>query len=88
VIGRSVSAFICGLVPHGECLVLFNAIYRLDVWPSLGGDRMVSNHRFYSRRAAEESARARRALTPAARARHNNLANHFLQLVQKPDSAC
>jgi hypothetical protein len=46
---------------------------------------MVSNHRFYSRRAAEESARAGRALTPAARNRHSNLAVHFLQLAQETD---
>ena len=46
---------------------------------------MVSNYRFYSRRAAEESARARRALTPAARTRHNNLAIHFAQLAQETE---
>jgi hypothetical protein len=38
---------------------------------------MESNDRFYSRRAGEEEARASRAVTPAAWARHAALATHF-----------
>ena len=39
--------------------------------------RMESDHRYYSRRAAEERRRAARAVTPEARERHNELANLF-----------
>lgn len=38
---------------------------------------MESDYRYYSRRAAEESQRAGRAVTPAARARHLELADLF-----------
>jgi hypothetical protein len=38
---------------------------------------MESDFRYYSRRAAEESARARHAVTNAARERHMELANLF-----------
>ena len=38
---------------------------------------MDTDHRFYSRRAAEETARAARALTPAAKQRHAELAATF-----------
>ena len=41
------------------------------------GGRVVSNQMFYCRRAAEERMRAARALTPAARAWHQGLANDF-----------
>ncbi len=39
---------------------------------------MESDQRYYARRAAEESCRARRALTVAARERHSQLADTFL----------
>ena len=35
---------------------------------------MESDQRYYARRAAEESSRAARAITPAARERHRELA--------------
>jgi hypothetical protein len=38
---------------------------------------MESDHRYYSRRALEESQRARKAVTNAARERHLELANLF-----------
>lgn len=38
---------------------------------------MESDFRYYSRRAAEESLRARKAVTNAARERHLELANSF-----------
>ena len=38
---------------------------------------MESDHRYYSRRAAEESQRARKAITNAARERHLELASLF-----------
>lgn len=43
---------------------------------------MVSNHRFYSRRAAEELSRASRALTMEAQARHRQLAESFARRAQ------
>lgn len=38
---------------------------------------MESDHRYYSRRAAEEQRRAARAITPEARERHKELAALF-----------
>ncbi len=38
---------------------------------------MESDHRYYHRRAAEERRRAARAVTEAARDRHNELASLF-----------
>ena len=38
---------------------------------------MESDHRYYSRRAAEEQRRAARAVTPEARERHRELATLF-----------
>ena len=38
---------------------------------------MESDHRYYSRRAAEEQRRAARAVTPEARERHRELAMLF-----------
>jgi hypothetical protein len=38
---------------------------------------MESDHRYYSRRAAEEQRRASRAITPEARERHRELAMLF-----------
>ncbi|MBX3561062.1 MAG: hypothetical protein KF780_04535 [Sphingomonas sp.] len=38
---------------------------------------MESDHRYYHRRAAEERRRAARAVTEAARERHNELASLF-----------
>ena len=40
---------------------------------------MESDHRYYSRRAAEEQRLAARALTPEARERHRELAGLFEQ---------
>jgi len=40
---------------------------------------MVSNQRFYLRRAAEERTAAHRAITPQARAWHAKLAQEFAQ---------
>ena len=42
-----------------------------------GGDVMVSNQRFYMRRAAEERTAAQRAITPQAREWHSKLAEDF-----------
>jgi len=38
---------------------------------------MESDQRYFMRRAAEEQRRARHAVTPAARERHNELASLF-----------
>ena len=38
---------------------------------------MESNHRFYLRRAAEETARAAKAVTPASHQWHDKLAKDF-----------
>jgi hypothetical protein len=40
---------------------------------------MVSNNRYYARRASEELSRAARALTDQARERHRDLAETFLK---------
>ncbi len=40
---------------------------------------MESDQRYYSRRAAEEYGRACRAITPAARERHSELARMFAE---------
>jgi hypothetical protein len=45
---------------------------------------VVSNERFYVRRAAEERLRAARALTEAARERHMQLARDFAARAQEP----
>jgi len=50
-----------------------------------GATKVVSNQRFYYRRAAEERMRAARALTPAARAWHQGLANDFAQRAVEGD---
>ena len=42
-----------------------------------GGRLMVSNQRFYMRRAAEERTAAQRAITPQAREWHSKLAEDF-----------
>ena len=42
-----------------------------------GVDLMVSNQRFYMRRAAEERTAAQRAVTPQAREWHAKLAEDF-----------
>jgi hypothetical protein len=42
-----------------------------------GDGRVVSNQRFYVRRAAEERMRAARSMTEAARERHLRLASEF-----------
>ena len=44
---------------------------------------MESDHRYYSRRACEESQRARKAVTNAARERHIELANLFHQKAEQ-----
>jgi len=49
------------------------------------GGKVVSNQRFYYRRAAEERVRASRALTPAARAWHQRLANEFAERAVEPE---
>ena len=44
----------------------------------MGGEwTMVSNQRFYMRRAAEERTAAQRAITPQAREWHSKLAEDF-----------
>jgi hypothetical protein len=49
---------------------------------------MESDFRYYSRRAAEETARARRAVTSAARERHLELAGMFASKAeQRPAGA-
>ncbi|HET9428649.1 MAG TPA: hypothetical protein VFO69_09855 [Allosphingosinicella sp.] len=53
---------------------------------------MESDHRYYTRRAAEEQRRARHALTDEARERHHELASLFAskanqQLVQERQQA-
>jgi hypothetical protein len=47
---------------------------RSDGW---GVRQMVSNQRFYLRRAAEERTAAQRAITPQAREWHSKLAQDF-----------
>lgn len=42
-----------------------------------GVDQMVSNQRFYMRRAAEERTAAQRSVTPQAREWHAKLAEDF-----------
>ena len=44
---------------------------------------MVSNKRYYARRAAEELSRAARALTAEAREWHQHLADGFLKRAQE-----
>ena len=44
---------------------------------------MVSNHRFYARRAAEEFSRAARALTDEGREWHQQLAESFAKRAQE-----
>ena len=44
---------------------------------------MVSNHRFYARRAAEEMSRAARALTSEAREWHEQLAESFARRAEE-----
>jgi hypothetical protein len=46
------------------------------------GLQVLSDQRFYFRRAAEERARAARALTPQAREWHQSLATDFAQRAQ------
>lgn len=45
---------------------------------------MESDQRYYERRAAEERQAAQRALTPAARQRHDELASLFAGKAQRP----
>jgi hypothetical protein len=45
---------------------------------------MESDQRYYSRRAAEEHGRACRAITPAARDRHSELARLFALKAGQP----
>ncbi len=44
---------------------------------------MESDHRYYSRRAAEEQRRAAHAITPEARDRHRELATLFANRAQQ-----
>ena len=46
---------------------------------------MDSDFRFYTRRAAEETARADRSVTPAARDRHRQLASEFAKRARDLD---
>jgi hypothetical protein len=48
---------------------------------------MESDHRYYARRAAEEQARAARAVTQAARERHRELAHLFASKAAPPGRA-
>ena len=48
---------------------------------------MESDHRYFSRRAAEEQRRARHAVTPAARERHKELASLFATKAAKTGQA-
>jgi hypothetical protein len=45
-----------------------------------------TNDRYYFRRACEEFAAARRAVTPAARERRRDLAENFLKRVNRLDA--
>jgi hypothetical protein len=45
---------------------------------------MESDFRYFSRRAAEERRRAQFAITPAARERHNELADMFASKAEHP----
>ena len=47
---------------------------------------METNDRYYFRRACEEFAAARRAVTPAARERRRDLAENFLKRVHRLDA--
>jgi hypothetical protein len=49
----------------------------LHLGSSGGRDSMVSNQRYYQRRAAEERTAAARAITPQAREWHSKLARDF-----------
>ena len=49
----------------------------LHLGSSGGSDSMVSNQRYYQRRAAEERTAAARAITPQAREWHSKLARDF-----------
>lgn len=60
-------------------------------WPPIGVIRLItgrvtlqseSNYRFYMRRAAQERVRAVRAITEAARSRHEELAQRFAAKAQ------
>ncbi len=43
---------------------------------------MISNQRYFARRAVEETARARRACSPAAQSWHQELAEKFGKLAK------
>jgi hypothetical protein len=47
-----------------------------------------TDQRFYARRAAEELARAARAITPAARERHEKLARNLAERAREIDISC
>jgi hypothetical protein len=58
-------------------------------WPARrpvpkGEAKMVSNQRFYARRAIEEQSRAARALTLEAQAWHRQLAEDFARRAGQP----
>lgn len=49
---------------------------------------MISDKRFYARRAAEETSRAARALTPQAREWHEHLAAGFSKRASEASVPC
>lgn len=59
----------------------FPATFQRSCWAYWGGNhvRTESDHRYYSRRAAEERLAARRSVTDAARERHEMLAAEFAE---------
>jgi hypothetical protein len=63
-----------------------DSIARIERQTRGAGLDVVSNERFYLRRAAEERLRAARAITEAGRARHAQLASHFASLAQERPS--
>lgn len=52
------------------------------------GGRMDSDPRYYWRRACEEMAAALRAVTPAARARHEQLLRMFMDRLKEINAPC
>jgi hypothetical protein len=47
------------------------------------GVKVISNQRYFARRAVEETARARRACSPAAQSWHQELADKFGRLARQ-----
>jgi hypothetical protein len=64
-------------------LVIFSAAFSEQGECKLGEPTMESDHRYYSRRAAQEKMAAARAISAKARAWHRQLAEDFVKKAQQ-----